>query len=777
MEKNRLEELKKELYSTTFLIGGWKRKKALAQLVEAVSKDDPDAATVLAEALQESRDESVKAGAKEALSRLKDQRTIDLLCASWEKSRIESISKLIKDSGWVASSPPELRVLTALKAQKLELFDKVSKDQVDYLFRSLSDKDSEIAAQARKTLTSFKQATAQELVIQLALSDSHKEALNIVSEAGYLPADNGQRSLTYFLTEQWEKLSSHDPEHKYLRTIYEKADKKLKSRIDEIASRSGKQIKQPKPQTEEKVKEPVKDSAKASTKPSMPEPIPVQPAKSQSHQVAAAPAMRKERKLLELSEREWESTVKLLEEGSQRAGIWQLAHDAPPRWSVQILRLMKQIGWTPRSEEKAQFEEMVKLATGCDRQDFDSMAGCSTVLSGHTDMINCVMVVGEDTVATGSADSTLRLWSISEAKELAKLDGHTGAINCIAYSSAERVLISGSSDSTIRLWSVPDGKHLVTLKGHSDEVSCLAVSPDGRLLASGSLDNGIRLWVLPEGRELKEMKEHQGSVWSLAFSPDGKILASGGGLNDHTLKLWSVPDGSSLKTLEGHKGLVRTIIFSESGRSVISGSGDNTVRVWDTHTGVEQKVLKAHKGLVHSLLFLPGGRLLTASVDNSARVWSEDGKELKKLDRHKGRITAVVVEPAARALASSSWDNTVRVWDLDSGAELKVLEGHTNWVTSLAVTSDGHTLISGSRDNTLRFWKLRPILLAGLSASYASKDDLRWVQEMLKSVHLSESERRGYRFVEALIRWRAERKGRDLPKTIDVGELSIIMPD
>ncbi len=773
MEKNRLEELKKELYSTTFLIGGWKRKKALAQLVAVV--DDPDAAAVLTEALQKSSDEVVKARAKEALGRLKDQRTIDLLCASWEKSREDSLSRLIREHGWVATSPPQLRLLTALKAQKLELFEKGSKDQIDQLFKSLSDSDNEIAMQARKTLSSFKHTDTQEIVIQFALSGSHKEALDIVREAGYLPADNGQRSLTYFLTEQWEKLSSHDPEHEYLRPVYEKADKKLKSRIDEIASRNGKQI------LPKASKPPAKAEEKKAKTPAPQQPPPAQPSKpvlQPQPAVAAAPAMRKERKLLELSDREWEATIKTLEESNQRVDIWQLAHDAPPRWSVQILRLMKQMGWKPRSEEKMQFEEMVKLAAGCDRKDFDSMAECSAVLTGHTDMINCVMAVGSDVVATGSADATLRLWSVSGAKELAKLDGHTGAINCIAYNATERVLISGSSDGTVRLWSVADGEHLVTLKGHSDEVSCLAVSPDGRLLASGSLDNGIRLWVLPEGRELKEMKEHQGSVWSLAFSPDGKMLASGGGLNDHTVKLWSIPDGLHLRTLEGHKGLVRAIIFSKDGKSVISGSGDNTIRIWDTHTGAEQKVLKAHKGLVHSLSLLPGDRLVTASVDNSARVWSiSDGKELKKLDRHKGRITGIVVEPMARALASSSWDNTVKIWDLDSGVELRSLEGHTNWVTGLALSHDNQTLISGSRDNTLRLWKLRPILLAGLSASYASADDLKWIHEALKDVHLSESQKRGYRFVEALIRWRAERRGRDLPKVIEIGDLSIVMPD
>ena len=59
-----------------------------------------------------------------------------------------------------------------------------------------------------------------------------------------------------------------------------------------------------------------------------------------------------------------------------------------------------------------------------------------------------------------------------------------------------RVLASGSADHTIRLWSLPDGVALKTLRGHTAEVGCLAISPDGRVLASGGVDKAVRLWVL-----------------------------------------------------------------------------------------------------------------------------------------------------------------------------------------------------------------------------------------------------------------------------------------
>jgi WD40 repeat protein len=61
--------------------------------------------------------------------------------------------------------------------------------------------------------------------------------------------------------------------------------------------------------------------------------------------------------------------------------------------------------------------------------------------------------------------------------------------------------------------------------------------------------------------------------------------------------------------------------------------------------------------------------------------------------------------PDGRRVVSSSWDYSLRVWDLGSGQALRTLQGHTDWVTGVALTRDGRRIVSGSRDNTLRAWK------------------------------------------------------------------------
>ena len=73
-----------------------------------------------------------------------------------------------------------------------------------------------------------------------------------------------------------------------------------------------------------------------------------------------------------------------------------------------------------------------------------------------------------------------------------KLEGHTGAVNSVAFNSAG-MLACGSDDWTIKLWDTSTTNCVRTLEGHTDTVVSVAFSPDGRMLASGSWDKTIHL--------------------------------------------------------------------------------------------------------------------------------------------------------------------------------------------------------------------------------------------------------------------------------------------
>lgn len=78
-------------------------------------------------------------------------------------------------------------------------------------------------------------------------------------------------------------------------------------------------------------------------------------------------------------------------------------------------------------------------------------------------------------------------------------------------------------------------------------------------------------------------------------------------------------------TLEGHTKAVYGVAFAPDGKRIVTASKDNTVRVWDAATGKELLKLEGHTGSLIGVAFAPDGqRIVTASDDKTARVWIVD---------------------------------------------------------------------------------------------------------------------------------------------------------
>ncbi len=310
------------------------------------------------------------------------------------------------------------------------------------------------------------------------------------------------------------------------------------------------------------------------------------------------------------------------------------------------------------------------------------------------------------TLASNSADNTVRLWSVVEKKSLHTLEGHTEHVASVAFSSDGQMLASGSHDNTVRLWSVAEKRPLYTFEGHTHRVTSVAFSSDGQMLASGSWDKMVRLWSVVEKKQLHTFEGHTNFVYSVAFSSDGQTLASGS--DDNTVRLWSVAEKRPLYLFEGHTDCVYSVAFSSDGQTLASGSNDNTVRLWSV---TEKKLLpsfEGHTDKVCSVAFSSDGQTLASgSEDNTVRLWSvAEKKPLHTFDEHTEPVTSVAFSSDGQTLASGSHDKTVRLWSIAEKKLLYTFEGHAQWVTSVAFSSDGQTLASGSHDNTVRLWSV-----------------------------------------------------------------------
>jgi small GTP-binding protein len=123
---------------------------------------------------------------------------------------------------------------------------------------------------------------------------------------------------------------------------------------------------------------------------------------------------------------------------------------------------------------------------------------------------------------------------------------------------------------------------------------------------------------------------------------------------------------------------------------------------------LERILSLGHTNSVWSVAWRPDGRrALSGAADNTVRLWDvESGQCLRVLEGHINWVRSVAWSPDGRRALSGSEDKTVRLWDVESGQCLRVFEGHTDGVWSVAWSRDGRYALSGSGDNTVRLWEV-----------------------------------------------------------------------
>jgi WD40 repeat protein len=295
---------------------------------------------------------------------------------------------------------------------------------------------------------------------------------------------------------------------------------------------------------------------------------------------------------------------------------------------------------------------------------------------------------------------TPRAW----AQKPQAMEAHTGEVSAIAFSSDGKLLATGGADTLVKVWDVATRKELRTLRGHTSGINAVAFTADGKTLASAGPDKTIKLWNPVTGEERATLKDHTGSIWSLAITSDGKTLASGG--NDMVVRLWDVPRGELAAKLTGPTETVESVAFSPNGETLVTSEGLAGVRVWDVATRKERN--RPNIAVLGPVAFTADGKLLAIPI----------GDHLAFVDLGTGKVQSTLKMPAAPhcyAVALSrdgKWaaastgrpqQGSLTLWQIGI-AEPRASLGYT--ALQMAFSPDGSTLAVATASGEVLWWRL-----------------------------------------------------------------------
>ncbi|MFF1692046.1 WD40 repeat domain-containing protein [Streptomyces sp. NPDC058257] len=310
-------------------------------------------------------------------------------------------------------------------------------------------------------------------------------------------------------------------------------------------------------------------------------------------------------------------------------------------------------------------------------------------------------------------------WSVCPPSEdEVTLDGHIGSVNavCSVRVEGQELLASGGADGTVRLWNPETGQAIHILRGHDGWVQALCtVRSDGRdLLASAGSDGIIRVWN-PATREiLHSLTGHNSWIQTLSQvrTRDGDVLVSAG--SDGTVRVWDPASGTHLRCWSGAgKTNALCSVPGDADHDLVFGVGyDGLARLWDPAADGLPHVSRHTYGALSSVCTVDvDGRLLLVIGGESGILWTlgsapegpATGWPVRGVHIH----AMCTIDVGGRTLvAVAGTENAVRVIDPRSGETLRELNGHSDWIEAMCTVrvGDQDVLATASEDGSIRLW-------------------------------------------------------------------------
>lgn len=350
-------------------------------------------------------------------------------------------------------------------------------------------------------------------------------------------------------------------------------------------------------------------------------------------------------------------------------------------------------------------------------------------MQGSAKVTACDYHRGLDMVVVGFSNGLFGLYQMPDFVCIHLLSISREKITTAVFNELGNWLTFGCAKlGQLLVWEWRSESYILKQQGHYFDVNCVAYSADSQLLATGADDNKVKVWTLSSGFCFVTFSEHTNAVTALHFMASNNCLLSAS--LDGTIRAWDLLRYRNFRTFTtpSSRQFV-SLTADQSGEVICAGTKDSfEIFVWSMRTGRLLDVLSGHEAPVHALMFSPTNAVLaSSSFDKTVRLWDVfDGKGAVETFPHTHDVLTVAYRPDGRQIACSTLDGQIHFWDPIEGLLMYTIEGSRDIAGGRLMTDrrSAANSTSGKFFTTLCYSADGSYILAGGSSRYICMYDV-----------------------------------------------------